>query len=106
MSHLVSEKSRLRARVHRLRGQLDAVERALEAEIGCADVLMLVASMRGAINELTAELMDDHLRGHVLNAETEAGRERGVAELSEVVRRYLKCAPRIITVTRPAVTRS
>lgn len=90
MSHLVSEKPKLLARVRRLRGQLDAVERALEAEIGCADVLMLVASMRGAINGLTAELMDDHLREHVLNAETEADREKGVAELSEVVRRYLK----------------
>lgn len=90
MSHLVSEKPRLLARVRRLRGQLDAVERALEAEIGCADVLMLVASMRGAINGLTAELMDDHLREHVLNAESEVDRERGVAELSEVVRRYLK----------------
>lgn len=90
MSHLVSEKPKLLARVRRLRGQLDAVERALEAEIGCADVLMLVASMRGAINGLTAELMDDHLREHVLNAESEAHREKGVAELSEVVRRYLK----------------
>src|SRR5262245_15826898 len=53
MSHRATEKPKLLARVRRLRGQLDAVERALEADIGCADVLMLVASMRGAINGLT-----------------------------------------------------
>lgn len=50
MSHLIAKKPKLLARVRRLRGQIDAVERALESEIGCADVLMLVASMRGAIN--------------------------------------------------------
>lgn len=37
------------------------MDRALEAEIGCTDVLMLVASTRGAINGLTAELMKDHI---------------------------------------------
>ncbi|MDW6021808.1 metal/formaldehyde-sensitive transcriptional repressor [Mesorhizobium sp. BAC0120] len=90
MSHLVTQKPKLLARVRRLRGQLDAVERALEADIGCADVLMLVASMRGAINGLTAELMEEHLREHVLSAPDDAARATGVAELGEVIRTYLK----------------
>jgi DNA-binding FrmR family transcriptional regulator len=53
---------------------------------------MLVASMRGAINGLTAELMEDHIRHHVVNPATEpdAERARGAAELIEVVRTYLK----------------
>jgi DNA-binding FrmR family transcriptional regulator len=92
MAHTVKDKAKLLARVRRIRGQAEAVERALEQEIGCADVLMLVASMRGAINGLTAELMEDHIRHHVVNPDVEpdADRARGAAELIEVVRTYLK----------------
>jgi DNA-binding FrmR family transcriptional regulator len=92
MAHTTKNKSRLIARVRRIRGQVEAVERALEAEIGCADVLMLVASLRGAIQGLSAEVMEDHIRNHVVNPETDtnAERARGAAELIEVVRTYLK----------------
>ena len=44
MSHTIKHKSKLVGRVRRIKGQLEAVERALESELGCADVLMLVAS--------------------------------------------------------------
>lgn len=92
MAHTVKDKAKLLARVRRIKGQAEAVERALDQEIGCADVLMLVASMRGAINGLTAELMEDHIRHHVVNpdAEPDSDRARGAAELIEVVRTYLK----------------
>src|SRR4051794_34012338 len=39
VSHTIKHKSKLLARVKRIKGQLDAVERALEAELGCTDVL-------------------------------------------------------------------
>ncbi|HEY1887209.1 MAG TPA: metal/formaldehyde-sensitive transcriptional repressor [Roseiarcus sp.] len=92
MGHTVENKSKLIARVRRIKGQVDAVERALEAEIGCADVLMLVASLRGAVRGLSAEVMEDHIRNHVANpdTDTDADRARGAAELIEVVRTYLK----------------
>lgn len=92
MSHTTKDKAKLLARIRRIRGQAEAVERALEAEIGCADVLMLVASMRGAINGLTAELMEDHIRYHVVDPDhgPDADKARGAAELIEVIRTYLK----------------
>ena len=92
MSHTVRVKSKLIARVRRIRGQAEAVERALESEIGCTDVLMLVASMRGAINGLTAELMEDHIRHHVVDpsSEPDSARATGAAELIDVLRTYLK----------------
>jgi DNA-binding FrmR family transcriptional regulator len=90
--HTVKDKAKLIARVRRIQGQAQALERALEAELGCADVLMLVASMRGAVNGLTAEVMEDHIRHHVANPDTDSDPERakGAAELIEVVRTYLK----------------
>ena len=57
MGHTVKEKSKLLNRVRRLRGQVDAIERALEAEAGCAEVMQLVVSVRGAANGLMAEVI-------------------------------------------------
>jgi DNA-binding FrmR family transcriptional regulator len=92
MSHTVKEKTKLLARVRRIKGQMEAIERALEAELGCADVLMLVASVRGAVNGLTVELMEDHIRNHVVDPahEPDLERAKGAAELIDVVRTYLK----------------
>lgn len=92
MSHTIKEKSKLLARVCRIKGQVEAVERALEAELGCSDVLQLVASVRGAVNGLTVELIEDHIVHHVVDPhhEPDADRAKGAADLIEVVRTYLK----------------
>jgi DNA-binding FrmR family transcriptional regulator len=92
MSHAIKNKSKLIGRVRRIKGQLEAVERALESEIGCADVLMLVASVRGAIGGLTMELLEDHIRHHVVDPahEKDPEKAKGAADLIDVVRTYLK----------------
>jgi DNA-binding FrmR family transcriptional regulator len=92
MGHTVKEKSKLLNRVRRLRGQVEAIERALEAEVGCADVLQVIASVRGAMNGLMAEVMEDHIRFHVVDParERDPDRAKGAEELIEVVRTYLK----------------
>lgn len=90
--HTIKHKSKLIGRVRRIKGQLDAVERALESEIGCADVLMLVASVKGAISGLTTELLEDHIRHHVVDPahEKDPEKAKGAADLIDVVRTYLK----------------
>ena len=92
MSHAIREKTKLLNRVRRIRGQVEAVERALEQELGCADVLHLVAAVRGAINGLMAEVMEDHIRLHVVDPARERNSERAESaqELIEVVHAYLK----------------
>lgn len=90
MSHTIRDKEKLIARVRRLKGQLEGVERALAAEAACGEVLRQLASVRGAMNGLTAEVMEDHLREHVLEAVTEADRRQGGEEMIEVIRTYMK----------------
>lgn len=90
MTHTIRQKDRLIARVRRIRGQLEGVERTLSGEAPCAEVLRQLASVRGAVSGLTAELMEDHLREHVLAAETEADRRQGGEEMIEVIRTYMK----------------
>lgn len=91
MSHTIRDKAKLVARVRRLKGQVEAVERALDQEIGCSDVLQLAASIRGAVNGLIAELAEQHLRMHVIDPSlSEDERAHGGEELAEVIRTYLR----------------
>ena len=90
MSHTKSEKGKLLNRVRRVRGQIEAVERALENEQGCATVLHLIVAARGAINGLMAEVIEDHIRLHVVDPAKGAERVRGAEELIAAVQSYLK----------------
>lgn len=90
MSHTIHGKTPLLARVRRMKGQMEAVERALEEERDCAEVLQLLASIRGALTGLVGEVMEGHLREHVLEAESEAARGRAVEEIAAVLRTYMK----------------
>lgn len=92
MAHTAREKTKLLNRVRRIRGQVEAVERALEGEHECAEVLQLIAAIRGATNGLMAEVIEDHIREHVANPTiaSEAERTKGADELVDIVRTYLK----------------
>lgn len=91
MHTTTKDKAKLVARVRRIKGQAEALERALEQEIGCADILMLVASMRGAVNGLTAEVMEDHIRNHIVDPDHVHNEQaKGAADLIEVLRTYIK----------------
>ena len=92
MGHTVREKTKLLNRVRRLRGQVEAIERALEAESECIEVMQLVVSVRGAANGLMAEIMEDHIRFHVSDParDSDPDRAKGSAQLIEVVHAYLK----------------
>jgi DNA-binding FrmR family transcriptional regulator len=90
MSHTTREKTKLLARVRRIKGQIEGIERALETDAACAEVLRQIASVRGAVGGLTAEVMEDHLREHVLAVSTDEARRQGGEEMIEVIRTYMK----------------
>jgi len=84
------ERLKLLNRVKRVRGQIDAVERALAAEDECPDVLMQLAAVRGGINSLMAEVMEDHIRLHLVGRGKEAIAPNIAEDLIDLVRAYLK----------------
>ena len=73
-----------------MRGQVEAVERALESEKGCAAVLHLIVAARGAMSSLMTEVIEDHIRLHIVVPAKGAERARGAEELIEAVQAYLK----------------
>jgi FrmR/RcnR family transcriptional regulator, repressor of frmRAB operon len=90
--HSKREREKLIARVRRIRGQIEAVERSIEDEKGCFEILQTVTAARGALNSLVAEMIEDHVRFHVLDPDEKipVKRSRAAEELIDVVRAYVK----------------
>jgi DNA-binding FrmR family transcriptional regulator len=86
------EKAKLLNRLIRLRGQIEAIERAVETDDECADVLQQATACRGALDGFIAEVIEDHIREHMIDPQ--AGREApqvlAAEELIEIVHQYLK----------------
>jgi FrmR/RcnR family transcriptional regulator, repressor of frmRAB operon len=92
MTHTIREKTKLLARVRRIRGQVEAIERALDTEAACEQVMHLIAGARGAMAGLMAEVVEDHVRTHLVDANKHphALNTEAAEQLLDVVRTYLK----------------
>ena len=90
MAHTIENKRQLLNRVRRLKGQLASVEKALEEEHECDDILQRLAACRGALGALTAEVIEGHVRFHIVKPDVASERSRAARELVDVVRRYLR----------------
>lgn len=92
MAHTIRGKKKLLSRVRRIRGQIEGIERTLEDESGCEQVMHLIAGVRGAIAGLMAEVVEDHVLTHLVNVEKHPGalNVEAAEQLLEVIRTYLK----------------
>jgi DNA-binding FrmR family transcriptional regulator len=92
MGHVTRDSEKLLNRVRRIRGQLNAVEKAIEDEQACASVLQTLVSCRGAMDSLIAELLEDHVRCHVVDPDKNPASKQaqGARELIDLLRTYLK----------------
>jgi DNA-binding FrmR family transcriptional regulator len=92
MSHVADEKAKLLNRLKRIRGQVEAIERAVNADGECASVLQQATACRGALDGFIAEVIEDHIREHMVDPKAERGSARALAaeELIDIVHQYLK----------------
>jgi DNA-binding FrmR family transcriptional regulator len=92
MSHTVRQKQKLLNRARRIRGQAEAIVRALDEEKGCEQVMHLIAGCRGAINGLLAEVVEEHIRTHLVDPDKDPGALNVDAadQLIAVVHSYFK----------------
>ncbi|WP_397452642.1 metal/formaldehyde-sensitive transcriptional repressor [Pseudomonas sp. NA-150] len=91
MGHTIQDKKKLIARVRRIKGQADALEKALDKEADCVAVLQQVAAIRGAVNGLMTQVLEGHIREH-LGAEgvSPEDRQEDVEQVVAALRSYLK----------------
>ena len=90
MSQNERETIKLLQRVRRLRGQLDAVERPSSGDEDCGDQLMLLAAVRGGVNGLMGEILETHIRFHLVDGAKEQIAPELAEDLIDLVRAYLK----------------
>ncbi len=90
MTHTIRQKGKLLARIRRVRGQIEAVERAVEMEAECERVMHLIAGIRGSMAGLMAEVVEDHVRAHFAGLNPATDTYVAAEQLIEVVRSYLK----------------
>ncbi|MGA2115267.1 MAG: metal/formaldehyde-sensitive transcriptional repressor [Bryobacteraceae bacterium] len=92
MAHTTEEKKRLLNRIRRIMGQVAAIERGLDEEADCSEILHNISACRGAMDALMAEVIEGHIRFHVLAADGSATAEqtRAADDLVSALRAYLK----------------
>jgi DNA-binding FrmR family transcriptional regulator len=91
MAHVIQNKKKLLSRISRIRGQINGIERVLNEERDCGEILLTLAACRGAINALMAEILEGHVRLHLLQSDSpKHSRAAAGEELIEVIKRYLK----------------
>ena len=91
MAHTIKSKKQLLTRVRRIKGQVEALEKALDAELDCPAVLQQIAAIRGAVNGLMSEVLEGHLREHLgANDITPQQRSEDLEQVVTALRSYLK----------------
>ncbi len=90
MTHQDREKLKLQQRVRKVRGQLDAFERSLSGDEDCGDQLMLLAAVRGGVNSLMGEVLETHIRFHLVAGAKEQIAPELAEDLIDLVHAYLK----------------
>jgi DNA-binding FrmR family transcriptional regulator len=90
MAHVTQHTQKLLTRVRRIEGQVSALARSLESAIDCAAVLTQIAAVRGAVQGLMMEVLEDHLSEHVVAEPSRRGRAREMAAVTALMRTYVK----------------
>jgi DNA-binding FrmR family transcriptional regulator len=85
----IDDKEELINRLKRIAGQVGGVERMVEEERYCIDILTQAAAIQAALDRVSLALLDDHARHCVVGA-TEANREEMTEEMMGAVGRLIR----------------
>jgi DNA-binding FrmR family transcriptional regulator len=89
MSAPHEEKSKLINRLGRIRGQVTAIQRALEGDASTSAVLQQATACRGALDGFIAEVIEDHIRERMVQEKNRANAANAAEELIGIVHSYL-----------------
>ena len=90
MAHVTEHRGKLLTRIRRIGGQVAALEKSLESDIDCAAVLTQIAAVRGAVQGLMMEVLDDHLHEHVVAEPNGKVRAKELAIVTALMRTYVR----------------
>ena len=92
MAHLHNDNKKIKSRIKRIKGQLDAVERGLDGEGDCFKTLQTLAACRGAMNGLLAEILESHIKEHIMidSGNPKTSQDKEALDLIQLLKTYWK----------------
>jgi DNA-binding FrmR family transcriptional regulator len=93
MAHTTHDKDKLVQRIKRIRGQLNAAEKALESDRECSEVLHTLTACKGALGSLITEVLEGHIHNHILHSgdkKPDKGQITAADELISIIKTYLR----------------
>jgi CsoR family transcriptional regulator, copper-sensing transcriptional repressor len=87
------EKAAIQARLKRIEGQIRGLQRMVDDDTYCIDVLTQVSAATKALQSVAVQLLDDHLRHcvtHAVQSDDRAESERIITEASRAIERLVK----------------
>lgn len=90
MSHTSRDQKKLKTRVSKIQGQLNGLQKMLDQEHQCTEVLQQIAAVRGAVNGLMREVIKGHLVEHVVEEESLEKREQDFEAVLNILNSYIK----------------
>ena len=93
-----TERKKLKSRLNRIAGQVSGIQKMLDEDRYCVDILVQVAAVRSALDALGIELLTAHVESCVVGHGTDTEhacakpmtREQLVEEVRTVLARFLK----------------
>jgi len=82
------EKRALVVRLRRIKGQIEAIEKMVEGDIDCSDVLMQVVSARRALKSFSEEMIESQLHEYIESTANQSESRRELHSLLTVLKRY------------------
>ncbi|HEU5062013.1 MAG TPA: metal-sensitive transcriptional regulator [Solirubrobacterales bacterium] len=86
----IENKEKVKNRLRRISGQIGGIERMVEEERYCIDILTQISAAQAAMDKVALALLDEHTRHCVVGASTPEAREEKTEEMMEAVGRLLK----------------
>ena len=91
MAHTIHGKQKVLTRIRRIKGQVDALEKALDQDVECIAILQQIAAIRGAANGLMSEVLENHIRAHLGDDNlTPEQRQIEIEQVVGILKSYLK----------------
>jgi DNA-binding FrmR family transcriptional regulator len=83
------DRSILVRRLRRIEGQVRGIERMIERDEYCIDILQQTAALRAAVDSVALLVLEDHVQGCIRTVAEQGDADRYVEEVLDVVRRAL-----------------
>lgn len=84
------QKTKIINRLRRIEGQVKGIERMLDSEQCCSDILVQVAAVRSAINKVGSLIFERYAQNCLAGAATSEGQQQALSELVKTMNSFIK----------------